>query len=229
MTSSGTYSFNPSAADVVGLAYARIGIRRPALTAEHMADALMESNFLLSEFSNLQPLLWRSETITQALTQGTQTYTLSGRVVMILICYIRTGSGSTVTDRVLGPLSTIEYAAIPNKENQASPTSYWFNRQITPTITFWPVPDDGGPYTAYMQVVSQPQDTSLPGGTTLDLPYRFLDAYVAGLSARLARIHAADRLPDAMAEAQRTWDIAATQDVENTPFYIVPGLNGYFK
>ena len=65
MTSSGTYSFDPSAADVASLAYARVGIRRAALTNEHLTDAIFESNFLLSEFSNLQPLLWKSTLISQ--------------------------------------------------------------------------------------------------------------------------------------------------------------------
>ena len=229
MTSSGTYNFSPSAADTISMAYARVGVRRTALTQEHMTDALMESNFLLSEFSNLQPLLWRSELISQALTQGTATYTLPGRVVMILICYIETGSGTSVQDRVLGPLSTVEYDSIPNKTNQAPSTSFWLNRQITPTITFWPVPDGNGPYTAYMQCVTQVQDVAMTNGTTLDLPYRFLDAFVAGLSARLARLHAPDRYMEARAEADRTWQIAATQDVENTPFFITPGISSYYR
>jgi len=227
MTSSGTYSFDPSAADVASLAYARVGIRRAALTNEHLTDAIFESNFLLSEFSNLQPLLWKSTLISQPLIQGTATYPLPKNVVMILICYLQTASGGGSTQRVLGPLSTVEYDSIPNKTTQAPATSFWLNRQITPTITFWPVPDSGGPYTAFMQVVTQVQDVVLPSGATLDLPYRFLDAFLAGLAVRLARIHAPDRLQDSRAEADRTWQIASTQDVENVPFYIIPGLSTY--
>lgn len=229
MASSGTHDFNPSAADAMTLAYARIGIRRTAITQEHIADFVMESNFQLTEMANLQPLLWRSETITQALTESTATYTLVGRIVMILICFIRTTNSGVNQDRVLGPLSTVEYQSMPNKQTEAPPSSYWFNRQITPTITFWPVPDGNGPYTAYMQCVTQVQDTSLPNGVTLDLPYRFMDAYVSGCAARLARIHAPQQWALAREEAQRTWDIAATQDVENVPFYLVPGLSSYTR
>ncbi len=228
MTTTGTYAFDPSAADVTTLAYGRIGIRRTAITTEHLADAILESNFLLSEFSNLQPLLWKSTLISQALTQGTATYTLPKNAVMILICYVQTG-GSTTTQRVLGPLSTVQYASIPNKTTQAPATSFWMNRQITPTITFWPVPDSGGPYTAFMQVVTQVQDVALPSGATLDLPYRFLDAFLSGLAVRLARIHAVDRLAEAKQEAARTWGIASTQDTENTPFFILPQMSGYYR
>lgn len=229
MTSSGTYNFDPAAADVAMLAYGRIGVRRTAITTEHLADAILESNFLLSEFSNLQPLLWKSTLISQVLTQASATYTLPKNTVMILICYLQTASGGSATQRVLGPLSTVEYASLPNKTNQAPPSSFWLNRQITPTITFWPVPDGAGPYTAFMQVVTQVQDVALPSGVTLDLPYRFLDAFLAGLAVRLARLHAPDRLPDATSERDRTWNIASAQDTENVPFYILPGVGSYYR
>lgn len=230
MATSGTTSFNPSGADAVTMAYARIGIRRPAITTEHLTDALFESNLQMVEMSNLQPLLFKSETLTQALTEGTATYDLPARVVMILIAYVRiTGSGGEPLDRVLGPMSTVEYQGIPAKTVEAPPTSYWFNRQVTPQVVLYPVPDGNGPYTLYMQCVSQIEDVALPSGVTLNLPYRYMDAYVSGLSARLARIHKPERLADARAEADRTWNIAATQDVENVPTYILPQVSGYYR
>lgn len=234
MTSSGTYAFDPGFGSVVLSAYARCGIRKPALTQEHFWDAGQEGNYLLSEWSNLQPLLWTSELISQSLTQGTQTYTLPSNVVMILVCYIETvsGSPSVPTDRVLGPLSTVEYASLPNKTNQAQPTSFWFNRQITPQITFWPVPDGNGPYTAYMQCVTQVQDTvgtGTPGTTTLDLPYRAYDAFLAGLAYRLARIHAPALEAMRKQDYTEAWGKFSNNDVENTPLFITPGIGTYYR
>lgn len=227
MTSSGTYSFNPSLSDIVLASYARIGIRRTAITNEHLVDAGNEGNFLLSEWSSKQPLLWKSELISQVLTQGTATYDLDPKVVMLLLVYIETGSGTSAMDRVLGPLSTVEYASIPNKTMQAPPTSYWFNRQITPQITFWQTPDGNGPYTAKMRAVTQVQDASLPSGATLDVPYRALDAFTAGLAYRLSRIHAPQLEQIRKADAMEAWDIFSNNDVENVPFFLMPGLSAY--
>src|SRR5882724_11644474 len=137
MTTSGTYSFSPAFSDVILSAYARCGLRRAQLTAEHFIDAGREGNYALAKMSNLQPLLWTSEIKTQVLTQGTATYTLDPQVVMILDCYIETTQGSTTTARVLGPVSTTEYDSFPDKVTQGPPTVYFFNRQITPVITFW--------------------------------------------------------------------------------------------
>src|SRR5271166_6041095 len=229
MTSSGTTSFNPAFSDVVLAAYARIGLRRPALTTEHFLDAGNEGNFLCSEWSSKQPLLWKSELISQVLTQGTATYTLPARVVMILLCYIETGSGTSTTDRVIGPLSTVEYAALPNKTLQAPPTTFWFNRLITPQVTFWQVPDGAATYTAQFRCVSQVQDVTIPAGVTLDVPYRALDAFVAGLAYRLARIHAQPLEQQRKMDAMEAWMTFSGADVENVAMYITPGLSAYYR
>lgn len=229
MTSSGTYAYDPAFSNVVLAAYARCQIKRPALTAEHFTDAGNEGNFLLSEWSSKQPLLWKSELISQALTQGTATYDLPKRVVMILLAYIETGSGTSVQDRVIGPLSTTEYASLPNKTVQNQPTSFWFDRQITPQITLWQVPDDGGPYTLYMRCVSQVQDVSTPAGVTLDIPYRAIDAFVAGLAHRLARIHAPQLEAVRKADAMEAWNVFSGNDVENVPTYVAPMLSMYYR
>ncbi len=229
MTSSGTYAFNPALSDVVLSAYARINIRRAAITTEHLVDAYNEANFLLSEWSSKQPLLWESTLVSQSLSAGTATYDLDAKVVMVLLAYIETGSGTSAQDRVIGPLSTVEYASIPNKAIQAPPTSFWFNRQITPSITFWPVPDQDSTYTAKLRVVTQVQDAALPSGATLDIPYRALDAFTAGLAHRLARIHAPALEDKRKMDAMEAWASFAAGDTENVPFFIVPGLGGYYR
>lgn len=229
MASSGTYAYDPSFSSVVLAAYARCGLKRPSLTAEHFMDAGNEGNFLLSEWSNKQPLLWKSELIEQALTESTATYALPKRVVMVLLAYIETGSGSSVSDRVLGPLSTVEYASLPNKLTEATPTAYWYNRLATPEITMWQVPDGGGPYTLYMRCVTQAQDVATASGATLDVPYRAIDAFVAGLSHRLSRIHAPQLEAVRKADAMEAWNVFSGNDVENTPLYLAPVLGSYFR
>lgn len=229
MTLSGSYNFNPAFGDALLSAYARIGFRRPQLTAEHFIDAGREGNYALSKFSNLQPLLWTSQLLTVNLIQGTATYTLPIQTVMILDIYIETSQGSITTDRILGPVSTTEYDSFPDKVTQGPPTVYWFDRQITPQVTFWQPPDNGGPYVAKIRTVRQPQDAVLPSGVNMDLPYRFLDAYVDELAWRLARIHAPQMEQQRKANALESWQIAATQDVENVPTFIIPQLGGYYR
>lgn len=229
MTSSGTYSFSMSNADILVSAYSRIGVRRTEILAQHMQDGYRELNLALSKYSNLQPNLWVSEQQTISLTAGTPTYTLPARSVQILSCFIRTGSGSNLNDRLVFPISEFEYASYPNKSSQGFPSVFWFNRQITPTMTFWLVPDATTTYTAYLQVVRQIQDANLQNGETPDFPYRWLDAITAELAYRLARIYAPDKEVMRKADAAEAWHIASTQDVENVQMTISPGLADYYR
>lgn len=227
MTSSGTYAFGPANSDIVLSAFSRIQMRRTSLLAEHLMDAAAEANYLLVEFSNKQPNLWRSELYTFPLVQGTATYTLPARSIMILSCYLRTGTGVSQNDRIQFPVSTVEYASFPNKNEQGFPSVFWFNRQITPQVTFWLVPDASSTYTAELQMVSQIQDVNLPSGETPDLPYRFYDAFLAGLAHRLARNWKPDLEQARKADAQEAWTLAATQDTENVSLILQPMIGVY--
>lgn len=228
MSASGTYAFNPSVGELVLNAYARCGIRATALTAEHMVDARMESNLLLSEFSILTPNLWTIDLVTVDLVEGQTTYDVDPYTMMILDAYIRTGDDPP-TDRIIMPISRTEYASYPNKEEQGYPTVFWFDRLLSPTITLWQVPDDNGPYTLRYYRAKQIQDADYTGAQTLDLPLRFLDAFAAGLAKRLARIHAPALYEARRQDAKEAWDLAAKQDTEMVPLYISPGLSGYYR
>ena len=56
-------------------------------------------------------------------------------------------------DFYLYPISRTEYAAQPDKESQARPTTFWFDRLVPPVLTFWQTPDSNGPYTLYYYAV----------------------------------------------------------------------------
>jgi len=229
MPSTGTYSYSPAASNLMLTAFGRIGIRRTEITAQHLADAENEANLLQVVLSNKQPNLWTDELYTAALTESTATYTLPARLIAIQACYLTTTSGSTSVDRIMWPYSTFEYASIPNKTQEGPPTAYWYNRQITPEIVLWPVPDGNATYTLKLRVCRQIQDVSLKSGTTLDLPYRWLDVYVADLAHRLSRIYAQPLETARKADAMEAWANAATEDQERVPIYLSMDTGGYYR
>jgi len=229
MASSGTYAFALSNADVLIEGFSRCGVRRTSLLAEHMKDGQRAINLAMVTFSNKQPNLWTSEEQTLDLTEGTITYSLPARSVMILSCFIRTGSGDTQQDRICWPISQFDYASLPNKNAEGFPSQYWFDRQITPEISFYLVPDADDTYTAHLQIVRQIQDANLPGGETPDIPYRWIDALCAETAYRLSRIYAPDKEQLRKADAAEAWAIAAIQDTENVSMSIAPALGGYYR
>ena len=93
----------------------------------------------------------------------------------------------------------------------------------------WPVPDQSNYYTLTYYRVIQVQDANYENGQTVDIPYRWFDAFAAGLASRLAAIYAPDRVPLLEPKAEAAYMIAATQDTENVPMYLTPGLSGYYR
>lgn len=230
MTSTGTTSFDPAASNLLLVALDRIGMRRTEITTQVLASASTEGNLLQVEMNNKQPNAWKAELYTQALTEGTATYTLPARLIAIRDAYLTTTSNGVSTDTAIWPLSTMEYDYQPNKTQQGVPTSYWMNRLITPTITMWPVPDGSATYTLNIRMMSQIENASISGGYTLDMPYRFLDVWVAGMAHRMARIYAKDQEALRKADYQEAWANAAAQDLDDTvSMTIGPDFSGYYS
>lgn len=225
---SGTFNFFLSNASIVQQAFARIQVRRSSILAEHMADALNEYNLMLSSLSNLQPNLWSVELVNVPLIQGQGVYTVDPSVVMILDAYISLNN-STTSDRLIFPISRTEFASYPNKSSQGAPTVFWFDRLVSPKITLWEVPDQTSFYTLNYYAVQQIQDANLANGEIPSVPYRWLDALVADLAHRMSRIYAPALEDKRAADAQKAFNIAATQDQENVDLVISPQMDSFFR
>ncbi len=191
MATSGTYNFNPTNGQLTLSAFARIQIRAPSIRQEHMTNAQQEMNYLLVELSTLQPNLWKVVQNSITLVNGTATYSIPNNTVVILDNWISVNSGtSNQTDRYITLMSRSEYASLANKNTPGAPTQIWYDKLVAPTVTFYPVPDNNGPYVYNYFSCLRMQDANLAGGETMDVQYVFLDCIVSGLSHRLARIYA---------------------------------------
>jgi len=224
MATSGTYTFNPGLGEIVLYAYQNIGVRPAAVLQEHMESARMAANMMLARFSNMGVNLWAVDLITTPLVQGTATYAVDANTVMILDAYIVSDS----IDRIILPISRTEYASYPNKAQQGFPTTFWFDRLISPTVTLWPVPDGSQTSLKYYRV-RRLQDSNLQGGQQVEIPYLWLEAFADGLSYRLARIWSPQMAPALKAQADESYEIAAAQGIEQAQQYISPQLSGYWR
>jgi hypothetical protein len=228
MSTSGTYNFNLTNAQVLESAYALLQIRRPELLAEHMIDGRTQLNLLLSSWSNLQVNLFNVDLVSVPLIAGIATYSVAPSTVMILDAYL-SFNGAPLSNRLIFPISRTEYASYSNPTASGTPSVFWFDRVLSPTITLWLVPDATSSYTLNYYRCYQNQDANLPNGETPAIPFRWLDAMVTGLAARLSKIYAPALEDKREADAMKAWNIAATQDIENTGMTISPGVDAYYR
>ena len=195
-----------------------------------MLSASKELNFLLSELSNKQPNLWEVVRTQTLLVPGTATITLPTYTVLVLDASVVLNFGlPNESRRYITDISRTEYMSYANQQTPGPPSVYWFNRQEPPTVTFYPVPDNSGPYTFDYMMCIQIQDANLPNAETPDVPYRWIDVLVAGLAHRLSRIYMPSLEQVRKADADEAWRIAAAQDIEPVALMLAPQIANYYR
>jgi hypothetical protein len=227
MSTTGTYNWNPSAADLTLSAFGMLQIRRHELTTGHIEDASLQANMLGVDISNRNPERWLFEMQSIPLTSAAS-YTLADRTISVTTAVISIPGGS---DRTIGPMSAADYTVIPQKAITAPPTSYWFSLAVPPTITLWPVPDAatiaaGG--LLQLMTFRQTQDVDLTNGQSVDCPFRFLDAFTTGLAARLAEYYRPEKEEKLNTRYEQKIARAIKRDQENVPISILPSFSGYY-
>ena len=228
MANSGKFTFNPAAGTLTLNAFARCGVRRTELLPQHMEDAYLECNLLQADWAADGIVWWTVERVDQTLTAGSPTYAVPSNVISVLDVYISPHNGTTGQNRLILPFSRTDYASLANPSQTGFPTSFWYDRALTPTLTLWPVPDGNTTYVMSYYVYTQIEDANIRQGGNVALPYWWLNAYTADLAHRLSRIYAP------ALEAQRKIDrdeayAKASKQVEPSPLYINPGLSGYYR
>jgi hypothetical protein len=225
MTTSGTATFNLDLNEVVEESFERCGAE--LRTGYDLRTARRSLNLLLTDWANRGVNLWCVEQGQQVLTAGTNTYTLPADTVDLIEHVIRTGAGnvSTQTDLTITRISVSTYSSIPNKLQSARPIQIWINRQAeAPQFTVWPTPDNSQTYTLVYWRLRRIQDAGAGGTYTQDIPFRFLNALVAGLAYYLSmKIPGAmERMQVLKAQYDEAWDLASTEDRDRSAVRFVP-------
>tara|TARA_R110000803_G_C11963531_1_gene318977 strand:+ start:34 stop:699 length:666 start_codon:yes stop_codon:yes gene_type:complete len=218
MATSGTTAFDLTVEEVIVEAYERCGLS--AQSGFDLKMARRSLNLLFAEWANRGLNLWTIEQKTQILTSGTTTYSLGTDVVDILSAVLTTADDSTI-DSQLDRISRAEYLHISKKTTQSSPSQYYLERTITPTLYLYPTPNDAHTFKYY--ALTRIQDAGVYTNNT-EVPFRFLPCLVAGLSYYLAMKKAPERLQILKQVYEDEWQRASAEDSTRASVRIVPKI-----
>ena len=240
MTTTGTAAFNLDLNDLVEEAFERCGSE--LRTGYDFRTARRSLNLLTIEWANRGINLWTIEQGQITLTTGVGTYDLPVDTIDLLDHVIRTQEGTQQqTDININRISEPTYSSIPNKLTQGRPIQVWVNRQSGatepsgisyPQINVWPTPN--APDNQYIFVywrLRRIQDAG-DGVNTQDIPFRFLNAMVAGLAYYLSmKIQGVDpnRSMALKADYEQQFQLAADEDREKASIRFVPRNMSYTR
>jgi hypothetical protein len=228
MAVSGSKDFELDVADYVEEAFERCGLE--LRTGYDLKTANRSLNLMLAEWANRGLNQWTINQKTLAMVKDTTSYTVDATnptaTIDVLDVFIRETLGGVSTDVPLSRMSRSEYANLSTKTSTGKPNQYFVDKQISPTITVWPAPDQTSKYDLYLNVLSRMDDADA-GANTLQVPFRFYPCLAAGLAYYIALKRAPEKVGMLKQIYEEEFQRALSQDEDRASFRVAPDLRGY--
>ena len=217
MATSGSRDFNLDVGEIVEEVYERCGLE--VRTGYDAKTARRSLNLMFADWANRGLNLWTVNQATIILTESQAQETLTPDVVDLLEVVLRRDG----TDYELDRISRGDYLTLPNKTTKGRPSQFYFDRQITPVINLWAVPENSTDQLVYYYV-RRIEDADALVNTT-DLPFRFYPCMVAGLAYYMAVKRAPERVQMLKSIYEEEFQRAADEDENRTPLKLQPSLS----
>ena len=219
MTTSGSTNFELDVSDYIEEAFERCGLEMR--TGYDLKTAKRSLNLLFADWANRGLNQWTITQRTQTITASDGDYNLGADVIDVLSMVVRRSS----TDFSMTRISRDEYLSIPNKTTTGRPTQFFIDRQITPQIKVWPVPENSTDV-LHFDCLTRIEDADT-FTNTVEVPFRFYPCLAAGLAYYIAIKKAPDRIQLLKAIYDEEFDRAQAEDRDRASFNVVPSLQYY--
>lgn len=219
MTTSGSTNFELDVADYIEEAFERCGLE--VRTGYDLKTAKRSLNLLFADWANRGLNQWTIAQRQQVVVQADGDYDLGSDVIDVLSMVVRRSG----TDYTMERISRDTYLSIPNKTTQARPNQFFIDRQITPVIKVWPIPENSTD-TLIFDCLTRIDDADTMTNT-MDVPFRFYPCLAAGLAYYIAIKKAPERIQLLKAIYDEEFDRAQAEDRDRASFNIAPNLRYY--
>ena len=219
MAVSGSTDFELDVADYIEEAFERCGLE--VRTGYDLKTAKRSLNLMFADWANRGLNQWTIEQRTQALTANDGEYSLGTDVIDILSLVVRRYG----TDFALDRISRDTYLNIPTKTTTGRSTQFFLDRQITPNLKLWPLPENSTDVVIYDALTRlDDADTYID---TIGVPFRFYPCLAAGLSYYISMKRAPDRSQLLKAVYEEEFNRAMDEDRDRASFRVAPDLRNY--
>jgi len=220
MVVSTSTNFELDVVEYIEEAFERCGLE--VRTGYDLKTAKRSLNLMLAEWANRGLNQWTIAQRTVSLAQSDGEYDLGTDVIDILSVVVRRSS----TDFGLERISRDTFLSIPNKTTEGRASQFFLDRQITPNLKIWPIPENSTDV-LYYDALTRVDDADTQTNT-MDIPFRFYPCLAAGLSYYISMKRAPERVQLLKAAYEEEFQRAMTEDRDRASFNVVPQYQ-YFR
>ena len=230
-----TTEFNPQIDDIIEEAYERTGVLGTR-TGYQLRSARRSLNILFQEWANRGVHLWKVKLAKIPLIQGQAEYSYATDSVnfpddmtSILEAFYRNNSNTAApSDVALTQISRSTYNATPNKLTQGTPSQYYVDRKINPSIYLYATPSSSVSSTTTpssfqfcFYYLAKIQDVGSYNYTS-DVVNRFFPCMISGLAYYLSMKFSPERTLDLERIYESEMLRALDADNQGTSTFISP-------
>jgi hypothetical protein len=230
-----TTEFNPQIDEVIEEAFERTGVRGTR-TGYQLRSARRSLNIMFQEWGNRGVHLWKVKLAKVPLVEGQAEYNFASDsenfpqdMDSILEAYYRNNSTTTAPqDIALTQISRSQYSQTPNKLTKGTPSQYYVERKLNPSIFLYATPSSSVSSTTTpssfqfcFYYLSKIQDAGAYNNTS-DVVNRFYPCMMSGLAYYLSQKYS----PEMSQELERRYESellrALDADNQGTSTFISP-------
>ena len=219
MATSDSKDFELDVSEYIEEVFERCGLE--VMTGYDLKTARRSLNLLLADWANRGLNQWTIKQRTLSLVQSDGQYNLGADVIDVLSVVARRDG----TDYSMARLSRDSFISIPDKTTEGRPNQFFLDRQLTPNLKVWPVPENSTDVILYDALTRM--DDADTFSNTLDMPFRFYPCLAAGLAYYISMKKAPNRVQLLKSVYEEEFDRASVEDRDRASFNIVPRYDYY--
>ena len=227
--------FNPQIDDIIEEAFERTGVRGTR-TGYQLRSARRSLNIMFQEWGNRGVHLWKVKLAKIPLVLGQAEYNYAGDstnfpddIDSVLEAFYRNNSITTApVDVALTKIDRSAYSATPNKLTQGTPSQYYVERKLNPSVFLYATPSSSVSNTTTpssfqfcFYYLSKIQDVGAYTNTS-DVVNRFYPCMMSGLAYYLSQKYSPDRSQELERRYESELLRALDADNQGTSTFISP-------
>ena len=231
MATSGTTTFDLPIDEIIEEAFERTGMRGNR-TGYQLKSARRSLNIMFSEWGNRGVHLWKVKQATIPLVEGQAEYNFANDntnfptdISDVLEAFVRNNSTATApVDTTLTKIDRSAYAALANKLSKGTPSQYYVQRTVAPSIFLFQTPSSsfsGSNFQLKFFYVARIQDAGAYTNES-DVVYRFIPCMTSGLSYYLSLKYSPETVQANKLIYEDEFKRALDEDGQRTSTFITP-------